>query len=187
VFTVLSAANQLLLSKWCCLQRISICCWNCVVCSELVFTTEIMLPAANQSSLLKLCCLQWTSVRCRNNVVYSESAFATKIVLFCSKLEFTVEIILSAENQYCVIRNKLLFAVEIVLSAANYLSLSNYGVCSEFAFIVKICCLQRISVRCRISIVSRELVFADDSRSLANQCSLTKFCSRFTYLKWPDD
>ena len=131
--------------------------------------------------------MQWTSVRCRNNVVYSESAFAAKIVLFCSKSEFAAEIILSAENQYCVIRNKLLFAAEIVLSVANYLLLSNYGVYSEFAFTVKMCCLQRISVRCRISIVSCELVFVDDSRSLTNQCSLTKFCNRFTYLKWPGD
>jgi hypothetical protein len=49
------------------------------------------------------------------------------------------------------------------------------------------CYLQRISVRCWISIVSRESVFTDDSRSLANLFLLTKFCSRFTYLKWRSD
>jgi hypothetical protein len=82
-------------SKLCCMQRTSVWCQNCVICSKLVFATEIVLFVGNQHSLLKLCCvqrtsvcccLQWTSVHCWNCVV-------------CSKLMF-VESVLSAANQH---------------------------------------------------------------------------------------
>jgi hypothetical protein len=45
-----------------------------------------------------------------------------------------------------------MFHCLIVLSAANQCSLPNYGVCSELMFVVELCCLQRISVRCRIMV-----------------------------------
>jgi hypothetical protein len=51
---VLSAANQRSLPKLCCMQRISVRYWNYVVCSELVFTAEIVLCAANHRSLQKI-------------------------------------------------------------------------------------------------------------------------------------
>lgn len=51
---MLPAANQRWLLKLCCPQPLSVCYWNCVVCSELVFAIEI------------LCCMQWISIRCWN-------------------------------------------------------------------------------------------------------------------------
>jgi hypothetical protein len=90
-------------------------------------------------------------------------------------------------NRNCVVRSELTLVAEIVLSVVNYLSLPNSGICSKSVFAAEVCCLQQINVRCLISIVNRESVFSDDSGSLVNLFSLTKFCSKFTYLKWPSD
>jgi hypothetical protein len=76
--TELSAANQCSLPKVCVLQRISIrcrscvvCsksvirCWNWVACGELAFTVKSALAATKWHSLPKLRRLQWNSFHCR--------------------------------------------------------------------------------------------------------------------------
>ena len=163
---VWSTTNQHSLLNLCCLQQINIHCRIFVVCSELVFAAKIVFCAVNQSSLPKLCGLQWTSVRFRNCAVWSEAEFAAEM---CCLQRSNIRC------QNCFVCSESVFGVGIVLSVAKQRSLP------------KMCYLQRISVRCWISIVSRESVFTDDSRSLANLFLLTKFCSRFTYLKWRSD
>jgi hypothetical protein len=88
VFTAgieLSEANQSLLLKLCCLQRISVCCENFFVCSEGVFVAETI--SLSNSSVcsevvvnVEVCCLQRISVRCRISIVSHKQVFANKIM-----------------------------------------------------------------------------------------------------------
>ena len=110
----------------------------------------MVLPAANQFLL-------------PNRVVYSESVFAAKIALFeanqhslpklrclqrisirCRKCVFYSEYMIHCRNW--AVRSELAFAAESVLAIANQRSLS------------KLCCLQRISVRCRKCVFYSESV-----------------------------
>jgi hypothetical protein len=142
---LLNALNQRTLSKLCCLnelafavelcclQRISVCCWNYVACSESVFAVATMLPTTNQCSLLKLCCLQQISIRCWNCVVCSET------------LAFTAEL---CRLQW------ISFAVEFCMSPVNQFSLTN-SICNLWiGFHWQIVCHQRPSFRWRLSMVA---------------------------------
>jgi hypothetical protein len=151
--------------------------WNCVVYSESVFIAEIVLSAvtsvhcrnvlstANQCSLPKLWCLWRISVHCRNGVVCNEPVFAAEIMLSAVNQSSLPKLccVQRARVHYwdCIICSEAVFAVETVLSAGNQCSLLNSGVCSKLAFAAEVCCLQQISVCCRIFIVYRDPVFAN--------------------------
>ena len=174
---MLSAAHQSSLPKLGCVQQSSVHC-------------EIVLSTVNQCSLPKLCCLQWASVHCRNVLSTANQCSLPKLWclwrisvhcrngVVCNEPVFAAEIMLSAVNQSslpklccvqrvrvhywdCIICSEAVFAVETVLSAGNQCSLLNSGVCSKLAFAAEVCCLQQISVCCRIFIVYRDPVFAN--------------------------
>jgi hypothetical protein len=136
---VLSAVSQCSLPK-------------CVVYSESVFTAKTVMSVANQRSLPKWCCLQRASVRCWN---YLSAVNQSSLPKLCC--------VQRARVHYwdCIICSEAVFAVETVLSAGNQCSLLNSGVCSKLAFAAEVCCLQQISVCCRIFIVYRDPVFAN--------------------------
>ena len=151
---MLSAANQRSLPKVCCLQRIcdslsklsclrqnSIRCWNCVGCSKLAFAAEIMLAAANEHSLLKLWRLQ---LICDS---LSKLSCLPRISIHCQKCVFCSEFVIRCHNQ--VVCSKLAFTVEMVLSSVNQRPLLKVC-CLQWIcdLLPKSSCLQRIRIRC---------------------------------------
>jgi len=131
-----------------CLRQNSIRCWNCVGCSKLAFTTEIMLAAANEhslsklwrlqlicDSLLKLSCLQRISIRCQKCVFCNEFVIRCQNHVVCSELAFSAEMVLSSTNQRPLLKVCCL-----------------QGICDSLP---KLSCLQRISVRYQKCVLQR--------------------------------
>jgi hypothetical protein len=147
----ISVVNQHLLPKVCvlqwicdlllklsCLQRIIIPCWKFIGCSELVFAAEVVLSVANQCSLLKVCCLQ---LICDSLLKLSCLQW---ISVHYQKCVFRSEFLIRCRNW--VVYSELAFAAKSVLAGANQRSL------------LKLCCLQWISVRSQKCVVYNEFV-----------------------------
>ena len=76
---VLFAVNQRSLPKWCWLQWINVCYWNCVVCSESSFAVENCVICSE---------LAFTA---ENYVICSELAFSAESCVVCSESPFAAE------------------------------------------------------------------------------------------------
>jgi len=122
----------------CWLQRISIHCRCCVVCSELAFAAEIEFSV---DSLPKLNCLQRINICCRKCVGCSELAFAAEVVLFAANQHSLPEVCvlqrISVRCQKYVGCSKWAFTAEVFLSAANQCSLPKWVAWSELAFAIE--------------------------------------------------
>ena len=153
---VLFAANQVFAAELCCPRQIRSSLPNCVVCCE-------------------------SSFGCRNCVVRGESSVRCWIVYFAANQVFAPELCclygirfwlsnlccpqqISFSLPNCVVRSKSDVRYRIVYFAANQVLLP------------KLCCLQRICVRCRSYVVYSRSVIRCRNWVACSELALPKAC-----------
>jgi hypothetical protein len=121
------------------------------------------------AKIVWFCWIQRTNCGVGNELVFTTE-------LYCrQRISFHCRIVLSAFTDELCCLQWISFHRRIVVSTANQVWLSNSVACSESVFAVKLCCLQRISVRYWNGVVCSELVFvAKIVLFAANQHSSSK-------------